>query len=67
MNSDTIHINEKSTLELVKSCTNLPQNGLQKYTIQSENNHTSKKKVFLIKSLRLGPDNQTKFIPEILS
>ena len=42
-------------------CLNLPQNGLQKYTIQLENNNSIKKKVYLIKSLRLIHVNDGKF------
>jgi len=43
----------------VNNLANLPQNGLQKYTIQLENKHSFKKKVFLIKSLRLIQDEMS--------
>jgi len=52
MNSISIHLNKRPTRWLNTNRAKLSQNGLQKYTIPIENNHSCKKKVFLIKSLR---------------
>ena len=51
MNSILFPFQQKITTVTNSNRANLPQNGLQKYTIPTENNDSNKKKVFLIKSL----------------